>query len=125
MHPCAACGSPEAAFARHLCRKCWSDQSVRQRFAKRKRILKSVPPTQCRHCHQLAWLKPRKLCYTCYETQWIRDLYPPKFTVRKAGAITPASAPTSARPGSEEKIRVMTERYARNEAIFHPQDAKE
>jgi hypothetical protein len=30
--------------------------------------------------------------------------------------------PTSAPPGSAVKIRVLTERAARREALFHPQD---
>ena len=32
--------------------------------------------------------------------------------------------PTPARPGTEEKIRVLAERYARREQLFHPRDAK-
>lgn len=32
-------------------------------------------------------------------------------------------APTSARPGSDEKLAVMALRYARRESLFHPQDA--
>lgn len=36
----------------------------------------------------------------------------------------PASSPTSALPGSEEKIRVFEERVARGEDIFHPDDAQ-
>jgi hypothetical protein len=31
-------------------------------------------------------------------------------------------APTAAPPGSEEKIRIMTERAARREQLFHPHD---
>jgi hypothetical protein len=30
--------------------------------------------------------------------------------------------PTNALPGSERKIRIMTERAARREALFHPRD---
>lgn len=32
--------------------------------------------------------------------------------------------PTDALPGSEQKIRVMTERAARREQLFHPQDGQ-
>jgi hypothetical protein len=34
------------------------------------------------------------------------------------------TAPTTARPGTEEKIRVLAARYARRERLFHPRDAK-
>lgn len=40
--------------------------------------------------------------------------------LRRAGALP--KAPTTAAPGSEEKIRVMTERAARREQLFHPLD---
>jgi hypothetical protein len=35
----------------------------------------------------------------------------------------PASTPTVAPPGTEEKISVMAARAERGEQIFHPQDA--
>lgn len=40
--------------------------------------------------------------------------------IRRAGALP--KEPTTAPPGSEEKIRVMTERAARREQLFHPLD---
>ncbi len=40
--------------------------------------------------------------------------------IRRAGALP--KEPTAAPPGSEEKIRVMTERAARREQLFHPLD---
>ena len=32
--------------------------------------------------------------------------------------------PTAHRPGSEDKIRVLAERYARRERLFHPRDRR-
>ncbi len=43
----------------------------------------------------------------------------PKATPR--GMALP-SEPTSARPGSEEKVEVLRARYLRGEALFHPLD---
>jgi|ERR1700730_16034537 hypothetical protein len=36
--------------------------------------------------------------------------------------VTPPVEPTAALPGSEQKIRVMTERAARRQQLFHPMD---
>jgi hypothetical protein len=36
--------------------------------------------------------------------------------------VSQPGEPTSAPPGSAIKIRVLTERAARREALFHPQD---
>ncbi len=36
--------------------------------------------------------------------------------------ISRPGEPTDAAPGSQRKIRVLTERAARREALFHPQD---
>ena len=36
--------------------------------------------------------------------------------------LAPAGEPTDALPGSEVKIRIMIERAARGEPLFHPQD---
>ena len=34
----------------------------------------------------------------------------------------PAASPTDAMPGSPEKIRVLTQRVANGEELFHPDD---
>ena len=38
------------------------------------------------------------------------------------GSISRPGEPTNAPPGSERKIRVMTERATRREPLFHPLD---
>jgi hypothetical protein len=69
------------------------------------------------------------LCWGCYYTPGVRDLYrsTSKYASKRVGlgyarGRLPDS-PTSARPGSEEKIRVMMERAARRESLFRPDDA--
>lgn len=87
--------------------------------------LKPKPP--CRSCGRPA-NRPRQLCYRCFYTPGLRDLYPSisKFAVQGLGlgfSLSPLpDEPTRARPGSEEKIRVLTERAARRQSLFHPRD---
>jgi hypothetical protein len=38
------------------------------------------------------------------------------------GPVSLPGEPTDALPGSEQKIRIMTERATRHEQLFHPQD---
>jgi hypothetical protein len=38
------------------------------------------------------------------------------------GSLSRPGEPTNAAPGSERKIRIMTERAGRREPLFHPRD---
>jgi hypothetical protein len=83
----------------------------------------------CRHCHQCKVSRPRGLCWACYYTPGVRELYPStsKYAVRGIGngsgpAPLPAR-PTRYRPGSAEKLAVLAERARRQETLFHPADA--
>jgi hypothetical protein len=38
------------------------------------------------------------------------------------GGVSRRGEPTSASPGSERKIRILIERAARKEPLFHPED---
>lgn len=83
---------------------------------------------KCRHCDRNA-SRPRQLCWRCYYTPGVKELYPPtsKFAKRGIGNYFDANpdkpkAPTDADPGSIEKIRVMSERAERGESIFHERD---
>ena len=88
------------------------------------------PPQACRHCAVPVAGRPRGLCHKCYDNRRVRAMYPPdaKPTYRFGeGNVTvgkPASKPTSAAPGTEQKILVMMARAARGEALFHPEDCK-
>lgn len=81
----------------------------------------------CRHCHRKEVIRPRGLCWTCYYTPGLKDHYPSTSMFARRGVgidgrgQIPAE-PTDAPPGSEDKIRVMEERAARGESLFHPDD---
>ena len=83
----------------------------------------------CRHCRKTKSNRPRGLCWSCYYTPGVRDLYPStsKFARRGVsdfnGAATVAAEPTKAPPGSEEKVQVLIERARRGLSLWHPQDA--
>lgn len=84
----------------------------------------------CRHCRTRPVNRPRGLCVTCYYTPEVLILYPKTvcvYTRRGLGLSSSAcyplpDDPTSAQPGSNEKILVMRERAMRNQSIFHPDD---
>lgn len=85
----------------------------------------------CRHCNQKKANRPRDLCWACYYTPGIRDLYPPtsKFARRSDRGNTNSDSPlpaepTAAPPGSKDKMRVMVARVIRGESLFHPADQK-
>lgn len=83
----------------------------------------------CRHCGRLPAGRPRGLCWTCYQTLAIRDQYSSVSRFGRRGVLDfygagglPA-APTSALPGSPEKVAVLEQRASRREALWHPNDA--
>lgn len=83
----------------------------------------------CRHCRKARVNRPRGLCWSCYYRPGVRDRYPStsKYARRGAGVgVGPAplpARPTSALPGSAEKIRVLAERAQLGQQLWHPDDA--
>jgi hypothetical protein len=83
----------------------------------------------CRHCNRVPVNRPRGLCWSCYYTPGVRDLYPStsKFARRGVanfcGAAPMAPKPTEALPGTPEKVLVLEERARRGLALWHPGDA--
>src|SRR5437763_11905471 len=83
----------------------------------------------CRHCQKVKSNRPRGLCWSCYYTPGVRDLYPStsKFARRGVsdfcGAAEPAAQPTAAPPGSEAKVQVLIERARLGLSLWHPADA--
>lgn len=82
----------------------------------------------CRHCRrQYRALRTVALCEACYRQPRLRPRYAGRMGRRndelahKAPKALPR--PTSYAPGSDEKLAVLVERAARNESLFHPQDA--
>jgi hypothetical protein len=83
----------------------------------------------CRHCQRVPSNRPRGLCWSCYYTPGVRELYPStsKFARRGVGdfngAARLAAAPTDARPGTPEKVAILCERARLGVSLWHPLDA--
>jgi hypothetical protein len=83
----------------------------------------------CRHCQQSNVNRPRGLCWTCYYTPGVRELYPStsKFARRGVGDYNGRSPlpalPTPALPGTSEKVTVLEERARMRQSLWHPNDA--
>lgn len=86
----------------------------------------------CRHCGETRACRPRGLCWACYYNPFVRPLYEPVSKMAKIGAmrdhhltgIRALPEPTEAEPGTEEKIRVLINRLASNQHLFHPRDRR-
>lgn len=83
----------------------------------------------CRHCKKVRSNRPRGLCWSCYYKPAVRVLYPStsKFARRGVGNFCGTAPlpdlPTIAPPGSDAKIRVLSERAAQRRSLWHPDDA--
>jgi hypothetical protein len=83
----------------------------------------------CRHCQRSKVNRPRGLCWSCYYRPGVRENYPStsKFARRGVGNFcgsAPLPDPTSALPGSAEKLAVLEERARQRLSLFHPDDAR-
>lgn len=78
----------------------------------------------CCRCGRQRPCGPNGWCSLCEFNRKIRaGQARPSKSRRHATATAPLPAePTSAGPGSEEKIRILAERADRGEQLFHPQD---
>src|SRR5579871_4313054 len=83
----------------------------------------------CRHCQRVQSNRPRGLCWSCYYTPGVRDLYPStsKFARRGVGGgnakVAQPPEPTQAVPGSAEKVAILEERARLRLSLWHPADA--
>jgi hypothetical protein len=83
----------------------------------------------CRHCNRVRSNRPRGLCWSCYYRPGVRELYPStsKFARRGVddfnGKVALPHAPTSAMPGSPEKVEVLAQRARLRQNLWHPLDA--
>jgi hypothetical protein len=83
----------------------------------------------CRNCNERGVNRPRGLCWTCYYSPGVREKFPStsKFAHRGVGNFTGnaplPSIPTSAAPGTAEKVSVLEERARMKQALWHPLDA--
>jgi hypothetical protein len=83
----------------------------------------------CLHCRVRQELKGhRGLCQSCYENKEIRVRYPSRGTPRPEEDRNilnpPLPEPTRALPGTEAKVRVLTERARTWRRLWHPRDAR-
>lgn len=80
----------------------------------------------CRHCEDRIADRPRGLCSICYYNPDVRQQYPssakPTFGDFEGFVPMPPS-PTSAPPGSPQKVKVLMQRARRNQQLWHPRDA--
>lgn len=81
--------------------------------------------TNCQHCRRRQLSKPRGLCNACYMTLDIRRLYAPSREHNPGLNFDTRTwpEPTDAAPGSLEKARILEERAASGQHLFHPGDA--
>lgn len=83
-------------------------------------------PIACVHCGKIATLRPRHLCWHCYEDRDIRHATPIVSYHGLRGAdsnpVRKPCKPTTAFPGSKAKIEVLAQRAANGEELFHPDD---
>ena len=79
----------------------------------------------CRHCSKCKVNRPRGLCWSCYYTPGILARYPSANTFGRGlgkGSDAP-SLPTTAAPGTSDKVAVLEERAKLRQPLFHPADA--
>ena len=84
---------------------------------------------QCRHCNKVKSNRPRGLCWSCYYRPGVRELYPStsKFARRGVSDFNGRAAlpvPTTALPGTPEKVAVLEMRAALRQQLWHPDDAR-
>lgn len=84
----------------------------------------------CRHCGTGNVNRPKGLCWSCYCTPGVRELYPStsKFCNRgvpdQEGGCPPPSQAASGPPKSEAKLVELERRAGAGESLWHPEDAK-
>jgi hypothetical protein len=88
-----------------------------------------LPMVGCKHCRVGQVNRPRGLCWTCYYTPGVRDLYPSTSKFARHGiedfygrGALP-HAPTAALPGSPAKVAILEERARMRQELWHPNDA--
>jgi len=84
----------------------------------------------CKHCQKSKVNRPRGLCWTCYYTPGVKEQFPStsKYARRGVGNFNGNAPipfmPTTAAPGTPEKMAVMEERAKMKQALWHPLDAQ-
>lgn len=82
----------------------------------------------CQHCKAKPVNRPNCLCWACYYAPGVRYLYKSTSPYARRGVgngqlhSAPLPKPTTAEPGTEEKVLVLMARAERGEQLFHPDD---
>lgn len=88
----------------------------------------TLRPDLCLHCHQRYGTLARGLCRPCYDIPDVRSRYSRRYTVGVGAYSNPLGeipiSPTSAAPGSHEKVLVLMERAESGLSLHHPADAR-
>lgn len=83
----------------------------------------------CRNCGRAKVNRPRGLCWSCYYTPGVKDKFPStsKYARRGVGNFNGNAPlppiPTTAAPGTAEKLDVLAMRAKLKQALWHPLDA--
>ncbi len=82
----------------------------------------------CVHCHRTKSNRPRGLCWSCYYTPGVRDLFPSTSKYHRRGVadfdhVPGLPEPTTVPPGPE-KVLVLEARAAAGLSLWHPEDAR-
>ena len=82
----------------------------------------------CRHCKKVKSNRPRGLCWSCYYKPGVRDQYPSTSKFARRGVHdfcgkARMPEPTTALPGTPEKVAVLEERARLGLCLWHPLDA--
>jgi hypothetical protein len=111
------------------------EASVKSRVLEVQVHPKSVAIPPCRHCQRNSAYKPGGLCSRCYYTVAVRVRYGGLQELGRGtrdgykspvGRVAPKdlpSQPTSALPGTPEKVEVLRERARAGVSLWHPLDA--
>jgi len=83
----------------------------------------------CRHCQKNKVNRPRGLCWTCYYTPCVRELYPSESKFGRRGVLDrktprPMPEPTEAQPGTPQKVAVLEQRAKLGQNLWHPLDPR-
>ncbi len=84
----------------------------------------------CKHCGRGKVNRPRGLCWSCYYTPGVKEMYPStsKYARRGVGnghgGNDAPAVPTTAAPGTTEKLAVLEGRAKDGRRLWHPFDAQ-
>jgi hypothetical protein len=80
----------------------------------------------CRHCRKRRAIRPRGLCWPCFYNIGVRSLYPisANCVVKTPKCSKKADKPTTAIPGTEDKIKALEDRVSRGQPLWNDDDAR-